>query len=88
MGYVAKEYKNIKVFGLELEEDRVNAAKKILTNAGLYTNRVSIKKADFTDWRVWESILNEDGDNKLCVWFNSVNFNERAVLSFQEIARD
>lgn len=89
MGYVPKEYKNTKIFRLELEDDRVNSAKKILTNAGLFTNRrVSIKKADLTDRRVWESILNENGDNKLCVWFNSVNFKERAVLSFQDITRD
>ena len=33
LGYVAKEYRNMKIFGLELEESRVNAAWDILTGA-------------------------------------------------------
>ena len=46
-----------------------------------------IKNADFTDRGVWLSILQEV-HNKLCVWFNVINFGESVVKRFQDIAMD
>ena len=53
---------------------------------GTYLQVQSIVVADFTDRTIWESFLNEGEKHKLCVWFNSLNFDESAVLRFQEIA--
>ena len=69
-----------------MEASRVEAAWDILTGAGINTDRVSIKLGDFTDPTNWESFLNGGEKHKLCVWFNSINFEESAVLMFQEIA--
>ena len=68
-----------------MEASRVEAAWDILTGAGINTDRVSIVLGDFTDPTNWESFRNGE-KHKLCVWFNSINFEESAVLMFQEIA--
>lgn len=86
LGYVAKQYRKMKILGLELEASRVEAAWDILTGAGINTDGVSIVLGDFTDPTNWESFLNGGEKHKLCVWFNSINFEESAVLMFQEIA--
>ena len=85
LGYVAKQYYGMTIFGLELEIVRVNAAIDLLKEARVYDDRrISISTCDITDTQSWQPIANMN-NKKVCVWINSLNFEGETMCQLEQI---
>lgn len=85
LGYVAKQYHCMTIFGLELELERVRVAIDLLKMARVYDDRhISICTCDITDTQSWQPIANMK-NKKVCVWINSLNFEGETIRQLEQV---
>lgn len=83
-GYVLKRHRRMMVYGIELEVERVEIAKRLMRRAGLYNDkRLKFITGSFTEQDNWLNIV--EGPRKVCVWINATNFVGERLECLQAI---
>eukprot|EP00956_Cyclotella_meneghiniana_P022032 scaffold40976_cov60-Cyclotella_meneghiniana.AAC.2 len=85
--YYARQYRQLRVIGIELAEERIQTARELFEAAGMI-NRVEFIVGSFIDDDIWSNHVLRSGDERVCVWLNAENYvkEDGLLLSFEQLA--
>ena len=85
--YYARQYRRLRVIGIELAAERIQTARELFEDAGM-SNRVEFIVGNFIDEGIWSNHVLRSGDERVCVWLNAENYakEDGLLLSFEQLA--